>query len=216
MLGLAAFLTGCGLSDYEANMASEQARVHRLDEENKYLDDPVEWPARKEGDKKDTGKKDVDKNYVEVFFRPPRGISRKPNAKQHGTLYVFPRSDNGSLLEIEIGTAVTTGDFGNDVRRLFVPAGKEAPWNDTEKSVPGRIEPLAFRTTTFDEAGATYSINIYKKGNMQVAVVYHLDKGKSSDTTTKMELSLESLAIDAEAAQERRRFGLYHTKAPGI
>jgi hypothetical protein len=218
-LGLAVFLSGCGLSEYEANMASEQARVHRIDEENKYLDDPVEWPAKKESDKKETGKKDPDKNYVDVFFRPPRGISRKPNTRQHGTLYVFPRSgdNSGNILEIEIGTAVDQEGFANDVVKLFVPAEKlkekekDLMKPPLERQVPGRKEPLSFATATFEDT----TIYIYKKGNMQVAVVYRLDKTKNSETTTKVQMSLESLAIGADAAQENRKFRQYHSKAPG-
>src|SRR6266446_5945646 len=114
-LGLTAWVSGCGLSEYEANMASEQARVHRIEEENKYLDDPIEWPAKKETDKKDS-----EKPYVEVFFRPPRGIKRTPNQQQHGPLYVFTRtSDNtGAIQEIWIGTAVNQADFARDVTKL--------------------------------------------------------------------------------------------------
>jgi hypothetical protein len=222
-LGLAAWVSGCGLSEYEANMASEQARVHRLEEENKYLDDPIEWPAKKDSDKKETGrketsKKDSEKPYVDVFFRPPRGIKRTPNQQQHGPLYVFPRSsDNtGAIQEIWIGAAVNQADFARDVTKLFVPAGGSVTKpTHSDKQPPGRKEPLSLDTSTYEDAGSTYSINIYKKGNIDVAVVYHIDKTKSSETTAKVEMSLESLAIDADAAQQRRLFNTYHQKGRG-
>ncbi|HEY1860692.1 MAG TPA: hypothetical protein VGG61_10080 [Gemmataceae bacterium] len=226
-----ALVSGCGLAEYEANMASEQARIHRIDLENKYLEDPIEWPAKKEsdkkdGDKKDGDKKDVDKNWADVFFRPPRGIDRKPQQQQRGMLYEYRRSkdNNGPILEILIGTGVDQKDFSNDVRKLFPPSVSAITTRRETRTVPGRNEPLAFELTTFDDANSTYLKCIYKKGDAQVAVVYHLEKtGKlvvfsddeksESELANKIRLSLESLGVDQEASRLRVAFNKYHQKA---
>src|SRR5262245_16166442 len=95
-LPVIALACGCGLSEYEGLMASEQARVRRIDEENKLLDDPIEWPAMKEGEK----------GWVDIFFRPPKGINGK-NPKQLGPMWTYSRSGNsGSILEVWVGAAV--------------------------------------------------------------------------------------------------------------
>jgi hypothetical protein len=230
ILGFAVLASGCGLGAYEAKMASEQARIHRIDLENKYLEDPIEWPARKEADKKETDrkdveKKDVDKNYADVFFRPPRGIDRKPQQQQRGTLYEFRRSkdNSGPIQVVWIGAAVDQKDFAKDVAKLFL-AVSAATTNHIEVRPPGRNEPLAFDLTTFDDANSTYLRCICKKGDAQVAVVFQLEKtnklavyskGEKSDSelVAKIELSLELLGVDQEAAKLRAAFNRYHTKA---
>jgi hypothetical protein len=211
-------------------MEKEQARIRRIDLENKYLDDPIDWPAKKESDKKGTekkdDKKDVDKNYAEVFFRPPRGIDRKPQQQQRGMLYEFRRAKDipGPIQEIWIGTGVEQKDFAKDVGKLFPPAVSAATTNHVEVRPPGRNESLAFDVTSYDDANSTYLRCIYKKGDEQVALIFHLDKvGKlpifskdeksDSELVTKIELSLESLGLSQDAARLRSAFLKYHPKS---
>src|SRR5262249_51464374 len=66
-------LTGCPLSTYESRMGEEQERLEYTDEEGRVLDLPVEVPEVKDGNK-------VLIKKTDVFFRPPRGTSRKPAA----------------------------------------------------------------------------------------------------------------------------------------
>src|ERR1700687_1458874 len=84
---------GCGLADYEAKMAEEQARVRRIEEENKNLEDPVDIPSppQKENDK--------DPRPPDFFFRPPKGIGRTANEKQHLGLFVFPKKGNSDGIQ---------------------------------------------------------------------------------------------------------------------
>ena len=231
--GIAALVGGCGFSDYEAKMVSEQERIHRIDLENKYLEDPIEWPAKKESDKKETSKKetdkkDGDKNHLDVFLRPPRGIERKPLQQQRGTLYEFPRSknDTGPILGIWIGTAANQADFAKDVAKQFPAVGAVPPAVHVVRSVPGRDKPLEFDLVTFDDATSTFLRCMYKKGESQVAVVFHLEKMNKlvvfsedekgdTDLTTKLRLSLETLAVDQDAGKSRAAFNRYHSKSRG-
>jgi hypothetical protein len=234
LVGFTLLFHGCGFADYEAKMASEQARIQRIDLENKYLEDPLEWPAKKESDKKETArketdKKDPDKNYVDVFLRPPRGIDRKPLQQQRGMLYEYPRSknDSGPILGIWIGTAVNQADFVKDVGKLFPPAvgALPAPMH-VDRTVPGRTVPLAFDLQSFDDANSTYLRCIYNKGEAKVAVIFHLEKTNKlvvfpddekndTDLTTKIRLCLETLGVDQEAAKLRGAFNRCHSKARG-
>jgi hypothetical protein len=230
LFGLALLLNGCGFAEYEAKMVSEQARIHRIDLENKYLEDPIEWPAKKEADKKETDKKEtdkkeVDKNYVDVFLRPPRGIDRKPLQQQRGMLHEFPRSKDGKdpIIAIWIGTAVNQPEFANDVEKLF--GRKNLPSNHVVRQVPGRDKPLEFDLVMFDDANSTYLLCMYKRGDAQAAVVFHLaekmsklvvfsdDERGDNELTTKLRLSLESLGVDQEAGKLRATFNRYHPKS---
>jgi hypothetical protein len=208
ILSLAAALScGCGLSEYEGLMATAQARVRRFEEENKNLEDPIKWPEKKENEK----------NYVDVFYRPPRGISLAPNANKNGSLYVFPRTAaTGPILEVWVG-ASTQAKFADEVAKLCPPAVGPPATSHPSVPIPFRDEVLSFDITTFDDAASTYAICIYKKENVQVAIVFHLEKTKgvvlftegetkASELVAKMQLSLESLGVDADAVKLRRAF----------
>jgi hypothetical protein len=188
-------------------MATAQARARRFDEENKILEDPIKWPEKKENEK----------NYVEVFYRPPRGISQTPSQNKNGPLYVFSRSGNaGPIQEIWVG-ASTQAKFAEEVAKLCPPAVGKPVSGHASVTPPGRAETLNFDFTAFDDAGSTFVICIYKKEDAQAAIVFHLEKTKDSilfpqdrtkatELSTKMEMSLDSLAVDADAAKMRRAF----------
>jgi hypothetical protein len=188
-------------------MASAQERVRRFEEENKNLEDPIKWPEKKENEK----------NYVDVFYRPPRGISVTPNPNKNGSLYAFPRTASaGPIHEIWVG-ASTQAKFAEEVGKLCPPAVGAPLVSHVDVQPPYREESLSFDITTFDDAASTYVICIYKKEIFEVAVVFHLEKTKGmalfpqeetkrSELLTKLELSLESLGVDAEAVKLRRAF----------
>jgi hypothetical protein len=190
-------------------MATAQARVRRIDEENKNLENPIKWPDKEENEK----------NYVDVFYRPPRGISLAPGPAKHGSLYVFPRTGSTEpIQEIWVG-ASTQAEFAKEVRKLCPPPlqGTTDATSDAHVPSPDREETLLFDVTTFDDANSTYVICICKKQSVQGAVVFHLkrtkgivlfsqDKTKGNELVTKMEMSLETLGVDADAAKLRRAF----------
>jgi hypothetical protein len=197
-LPVIAVACGCGLSEYEGLMASEQARVRRIDEEDKLLDYPIEWPEKKEGEK----------GWVDVFFRPPKGISTK-KPKQHGPVWVYSRSGNtGSILEVWVGAAVNQSDFVKDVFKLFPTDVEKVSKSTNERSPPGRKEPLVFETRSFEDGNSAYSINVYRKGSIQAVVVFKMDR-KGSDTAAR-DMSLESLAVEMEAADARKTYNSSH------
>jgi hypothetical protein len=61
-LPLLVLLSGCGLDDYEKRIDKERARLRVFDEENKYLGDMLEPPARPPV-------------VFDIFLRLPRGIA---------------------------------------------------------------------------------------------------------------------------------------------
>jgi hypothetical protein len=205
---LATLQSGCGLSEYESLMASAQAKARRFDEENRVLDDPIKWPEKKESDK----------DYVDLFFRPPRGISLTPSPNKHGPLYVFQRSEKaGPISDIWVG-ASTQADLAKEVIKLCPTAvGTPVP---THPSVPlpERHDTLQFDVTIFDDAATTYVVAICKReSGAQVAIVFHLERtkgialfstdgSKPSELSATLQMSLESLAFDSEAANLRRAF----------
>jgi hypothetical protein len=202
-LPVIALLCGCGLSEYEGLMASEQTRVRRMDEENNLLDDPIEWPAKKEGDK----------GWVDVFFRPPKGISAK-SPKQHGPLWIYSRSGNtGTVQEVWVGAAVNQSDFAKEAFKLFATEIEKLPKTTNERNPPGRKEPLIFETRNHEDGASSYSINVYRKGSMQAVVIFHMEK-KGGDAAAR-DMSLESLAVEMDAAEARKAFNAHNLKTRG-
>src|SRR5260370_32361289 len=80
-LGGLAFVSGCGLSEYEAQYEKQQERMNYVDQENQYLNGPLNLPVPK--DSKNPG--------LNVFIRLPIGISRNHEEKPEGTLYRYPK-----------------------------------------------------------------------------------------------------------------------------
>jgi hypothetical protein len=103
---LCGLLAGCGLDDYEKRMAEAQARVQRFDLENQVLDGPLEIPTRIVRTKQGDQEIKTEVPIIEVFLRPPKGISRtiavvkNPNTGKDekerprgGFLYRYPRKE---------------------------------------------------------------------------------------------------------------------------
>ena len=98
-------LVGCGLSDYEQKMQDTQAEVDRFDEENRLLDDFLKMPTEEVIEKDKEKTKDAErKKYthirdrIQLFIRPPKGISDKCKTKDQATfdgiLYLYERASN--------------------------------------------------------------------------------------------------------------------------
>src|SRR5262249_12150654 len=98
---------GCGLSEYERKMANEQERVKRFDREMELLGDAISPPTKWD---------EKTQTYVpllEMFFRPPHGISTKydKNSPQLGIWYQYPRTAAGSdNLFQDVYLAITTDE----------------------------------------------------------------------------------------------------------
>jgi hypothetical protein len=199
LVGLAAGLVlgaGCGLADYERRFEQQQARLKALDEENKYLGDPVEIPSGTDNDPP-----------VEVFWRPPKGISRSSDDKSFGDLAHYPRAGAGGGVA-EVYLAVRTGDrsFLTEGIKPLVSGPLET--KRVSKPIPGR-EPLPFYALEHDARnGYHYLIYVYQKDKAQVAVVFVVKTGDKDQAavTTPIDYSLKSLVVGPDAARLRRAF----------
>ena len=104
-------------------MAAEQTRLDYYDLENKHLDAPVDMPKKKDA-------KGIDQPVFDesVYFRPPPGIQRTPDANPvPGTnlSYRYP-SKNSTCLFQEVRLAVAgldAKDFEKDIVQPFPGLG---------------------------------------------------------------------------------------------
>jgi hypothetical protein len=198
VLGL--LLTGCGLADYENKMAEEQARIQRIEEENKNLDEPVEIPPpKKENDK--------EPKIPEFFFRPPKGIGRTASKDLYGgLLFVYPRVGNAEgTKEVYVGFSKGRKDFLKDVLKIF-PSNPPAKKSLTERTPPGR-NPLRFETITVEDVGSTVILHTLPYDDQLLLVGFRVDhKAESSQLSKRMEMSLESIGVGFEAGKMRRQY----------
>src|SRR2546423_1642710 len=72
---------GCGLAHYQQQMAEEQERLKRIDEENEKLGDPVQLPEKKD--------------RPTYFFRPPLGITNIGSPHESSVLQRFGLRGSG-------------------------------------------------------------------------------------------------------------------------
>src|SRR5262245_55562348 len=81
---LAGAPVGCGwLADYEKAMEDQQRRIDYLDQQDKAVTDPINWPAKK---------KETDQEAIapsEIFFRPLKGVF--PNPEKTPEAKIFQR-----------------------------------------------------------------------------------------------------------------------------
>jgi hypothetical protein len=206
-------LCGCGLTDYEAKMLAAQKRAQRLEEEFKNLDEPVAIPTRKENE--------VETPLANVFFRPPRGIGptaaanplaglvhfylpRQPVAvHQPGTPVAPPPISD--VLAVGLAFATNRQDFANEVLRTLT-ASDQVTRTRREVRSPGRPAATVYDILEFDDMWHSYSIYVSASGPTQVAVVYRMAKGRRGNVSGPLTLSLESLALDADANRARQAY----------
>ncbi len=175
---------GCGLGDYEKKMADEQARIDRIDKENKELaDGPLELPSGQP---------------VDVFLRPPKGVRVRAEANTDPPGFYRYKGD-ANFASLYVGWAGKEKDFKDTVLSAF---GKGTPGTITTE--PWDREGVALDTMTVEEANRTF--HIYLTLGNRVALIYEVPKpGKLSPEAVKASLntSLNTLALDTEAAKQR-------------
>jgi hypothetical protein len=214
---------GCGLADYEAQMASAQKYADRLDDEASYLADPIELPMPKES--ADTTSPQP---VQDLFLRPPHGIASKPEAGTRGdVLHRYGRaarqrsgpwsgsgSDDITVLEMDVGV-----HFGKDGEEFWKKVQQalgiqSATFTKVVKEPPGRPK-LEFQTTTVTDKSTpptSYFLYLIQGANIHIAIVYLVSQDKLANPETRkmidkmIDLSLQSLAIGAEATRLRQRF----------
>jgi hypothetical protein len=230
----ALLLAGCGLSEYEAKLGSEKARVDRWDEETKALGEPLKMPELPKKDGKEPPE-------WKVFLRPPRGVSDSPVTAPNSSqvqlvgdrLAQYGAGGNTGFQSVYLGVANDVKefkDFANSVYaalKLNVSAGSETPVAverspallaavGTGRALPAEIK---FRRKTIDTPAdapqpSSFSFNFYESGKSQVVVVFQTEKGGTSRTETGIKLSLGTFGFDDEVRVLRDAYAKTNRKGP--
>jgi hypothetical protein len=188
---------GCGLADYEAKMAEEQARVRRIEEENKNLEDPLDIPAPKKENEKDPKPPDF-------FFRPPRGIGRTAGENQYLGLYVYPKVGNADgVQEVYVGFSKGKKDFLKDLLKMLPGTKKDSV---TERTPWGR-ELIRFDTITVDDLKSTLILHILPTPDQLILIGFRLDpKVDLNQLAPRLDMSLDSIGVGMEAGKLRKEY----------
>jgi hypothetical protein len=188
-------LPACGLSDYEAQMQKTQERLERFQDERTYLDAPVSIPTEKDKD-------DHDVPLANVFFRPPKGINSKPVPQPRlGLMWRYEAGKRSEFEVVEMAFADSDSEFAQKVVNSYGALSRD--------STTERQQPLPFDSWEFKNSDYGYSINIYKGGAKQIAVVYIFKRDRRDKLRKAIDLSLESLTEKVSAARQR-----YNQKSP--
>lgn len=196
----------CGLSDYENLMREAQERKERFDEQQTYLDAPVQIPKQKNKDGKD-------EPVAKLFFRPPKGIEAKPQSQPRNNLNIwrYARSKGGSdFVYVELAFADEAKEFANSVVGAYTTAD-QATHRRQPIAHPEQDTSMLFDVWESKSGQQGYSINILQGSRKPVAVIYHYNKARSENIRKAIELSLQSLAVDQKAPAAKLR---YDNKSP--
>jgi hypothetical protein len=204
-LGLALLLcTGCGLEDYEKQMAAEQKWVEKFDRivgaENQLLGDPLDMPPKIPGpDKKDEKGKTVTTKVnplPDFFLRPPAGISSKagnPLGTISATLYPY----SGERVSLRLSLAGTsdkkkrTADFQGEV---CLNAGITYQKKTVKKETLGP-EAREFDWTSQDIGAKHYAVYFLAQNNDQLAVIFEMPKDRAKEMDKVIEVCLGTLEL---------------------
>lgn len=200
----------CGLQDYEALMSEAQKRDQFFRAGEKLLAGPVNMPKRKVKDKEG---KETEQQAGNVFFRPPKGIAADALGEPRADLlWRYPGGQNtGGFAFVEMAFASESKDFAANVLGNYRAVEQPKP-RAQEFHPPEYQTPLVFDTWEFDDtAGYTYSVNILRSNQAQVAVVFVFSRDHGTALRPAIERSLQSLAVDRELAPARQR---YQQKSP--
>jgi hypothetical protein len=195
-------LSGCGLADYEAKMAEEQARVRRIEDENKNLEEPLEIPPPKT-------EKEKEAKLPDFFFRPPKGISRAANKDLYGgMLWVYPRiSASDGVQDVYIGFSKGKKDYVKDILKKLPSI--TPPKNSVTDVTPWGGEPVRFETVTLEDPTSFLILHILPTPDQLVLIGFRLDrKTDPSQLSQRLAMSLESLGVGMEAGKLRKEFRL--------
>ncbi len=231
---LALVAVGCGLSDYEQRMDAQRARMKLFDEESKQLDDAIEIPTRKEGDK------EVSVWPFDVFLRLPKGYSAAPKEYGYNKLVLcrYAGKDGhsifvaaGLLAERAKDNKYKPGEWPAEDFRLNVrgalqefykqemkfivtlPASKlerqtiqPASWQ-ADKLPPLVVEREAFtdQINTFIKEHSMFRIYHHHQDKHQVAVIYQFPKAQENDAVLATAIDWSIKSLDIGATASGKR-----------
>ena len=225
---LALVAAGCGLSDYEQRMDAQRARMKLFDEEGRQLDDAIEIPLRKDGDK------EVSVWPFDVFLRLPKGYAAAPKEYIANKLVMcrYPGKEGHSILvaagllaDRNKDNKYKPGEWLAEEFRLNVNGAVQqlfffrAPPIKAEKLT---LQPVSWqadklpaiiveRETFSDQINekikehSMFRIYHHHQDKHQVAVIYQFPKTQENDAVlaTSIDWSIKSLDIGANASGKR-------------
>jgi hypothetical protein len=230
LAGLAVLLVGCGLTDYEQQMAKTRARLAWLAQEDALLAGPVEWPT----------------GLPRLFFRPPVGVATAPSG---GTvpagewLHHFPAAERGAALPpVELFLGVLPRSERKLESRItdyvrahadWIPSTQDVdgpreetfvrPCDIPELRVPVRIRRFGLTTEELPQWPAPervslprrvvyqYEVNIHDTGEWFVVVIFkRFDRPATEDAWARHGLEPDPRfpTVDVKKLAEQRRYSL--------
>jgi hypothetical protein len=187
---------GCGLSHYQQQMAEEQDRLRRIDEENEKLGDPVQLPEKK--------------NRPAYFFRPPLGIASIGTQHESSVVQRFGLRGSGRSYFHDVSFGVERmkeEDFWGSLMRSF-PGKETKDAQNVMKDTPGRGK-VAFKELKSD-GGETiayvWSENTNAEIKTHAAVIFRLTRANDENARKLMDISLGTLMVGPEAARLQRAY----------
>jgi len=200
-------LSGCGLADYEAKMAEEQARVRRIENENKNLEDPLDIPPPKT-------EKEKEAKLPDFFFRPPKGISRAASKDLYGgLLWVYPRTGaSDGVQNVYIGFSKGRKDYVKDVLKKLPSTTPQK--NSVTEVTPWGGDPVQFETVNLEDSNSFLILYILPTPDQQILIGFRLDrKTDPSQLSQRLAMSLESIGVGVDAGKLRKEFRLRKTSS---
>jgi hypothetical protein len=180
---------GCGLSHYQDEMLTQQNLLNRVEEENNYLDEPVELSVKKD--------------RPPYFFRPPKGIVINSGPHESSVLQHFvPRPNTLSYFQ-EVGFGAENmkpEDFWSSLLRVF-PGKDSKAAKDVVKNAAGRNK--RFKELKSDD-GLTIAY-VLSEGDLHAAALYHLTRA-DEHAQKLIDTSLGTLTLGAEATRRKQAY----------
>jgi hypothetical protein len=192
---------GCGLSDYEAQMAIEQQQVQRFDEEEKYLGAPLQMP------KLMSGTKEVD--TPDIFFRPPKGIAPEPDSNPGPPPYSRYLARTTGRNSERVGIVELYLALGSESQKDFVTVAVQAfpqlSGATARELAKQRPEGESVLFNLYENRETDFSLYIYQGNGIRLAIGYQSDR-TAKDSTRAIDLSIGSLVVGPYAAKLRKRY----------
>jgi hypothetical protein len=191
---------GCGVNDYEAQMAVEQQQVQRFDEETKYLAGPLEVPKLK------SGGKEVD--IPDVFFRPPRGVDTEAESTPGPPPYARYLGRGTGTSGERLGVSEVYFALGLEKEKDFATTAVRAFPQLSGVTAASRLvrpagrEPIQF--SLYENSGSGFSLYLCQRGGLRLAIGFQTDK--STTAIKAVDLSLESLEVGPPAGKLRKAY----------
>jgi hypothetical protein len=181
--------SGCGLSHYQQQMAEEQARLARLDEEKTKLGDPL-LLAEKKG-------------RPPYFFRAPKGIASTGVPHESNVLQRFGLlSSNPSYFQdVAFGVEnMKEDEFWSSLMRSF-PDRKREDARPVTLTPAGRDKLIFKELKSNDGSVVGY---VWSRGDFHAAVIFRLTRPNDPTARELMDMSLGTLTVGPDAGRLHR------------